>query len=67
MDRTTKGQSLLRRIALFDVDMYVHQDGETFEISASRDDKDVKLTGRNLGTLAKELARRLGIDLSRWQ
>ena len=67
MDRTTKGQSLLRRIALFDVDMYVHQDGETFEISASRDDNDVKLSGRNLETLAKELARKLGIDLSRWQ
>jgi hypothetical protein len=65
MDRTSRGQWHLRRVAAFDVDIHVHQDGEVFEINASRDGQNVKLFGRNLETLARELARRFSVNLNR--
>lgn len=62
VDNASEGHRMLRRIGTQDVDLCVFQDGSRFEIEATMDGRTVKLEGKNLVSMAKELARRLGLD-----
>ncbi len=61
-DNAAQGQRILRRIAVQNVDLFVLQVGQRFEIEATRNGQTVSLKGTNLVTLAKDLAKRLGVD-----